>query len=267
MSLLFFNGAMGTELMRRCPAYPNSTLRCNQLFPQVVTQIHKDYALTGCQYFSTNTFEALYRAANGDLTTATLCQQAVDHLCQAVDKSPKYFSIGPVGSNLCSSKELVRFLRPLIKLGNACDGWIVETQTDLAQAATTIDVINEGSSLPIILSFSPNQYADNSESQDFAEKILSMFHNKVQVLGFNCGYGPWSLLNPLKALRRITDRPLYVAPNLSPTEKKEDQLQDLLNASQAYAQLSVSFIGGCCHTTPSMMNRLMQNSLTTKKDS
>lgn len=141
--------------------------------------------------------------------------------------------------------------------GRGVDLFILETYASLAELTVTIEAIRAQSSLPIIAQMT---FTDDGKTltgvmpQQAARQLRDL---GVDVIGLNCGVGPLTALEVLRAFAPLVDVPLAIQPNAGfPRRVGGRTLYPLASpelfsefAHQALA-LGARLIGGCCGTTP-----------------
>ena len=86
----------------------------------------------------------------------------------------------------------------------------------------------------------------------------------ADVIGFNCGLGPKQMIPLVEELEKYTSTPIMVNPNAGLPESVNgetvynvdpDEFSDLM---AQIADLGVSYLGGCCGTTPAHIKALIE---------
>ena len=257
----FFDGGMGSMLNLSAGELPEPL---NITEPDRVLKIHRAYAEAGAEYITTNTFGA-----------NSLKYDNVDELVKAgvslAKKAGKKVAldIGPTGKLLKPMGDLdfekaVEIFSDVIKAGaNGSDVVIIETMSDTYELKAAVLAAKENCKLPIIASMIFDENARLLTGADVQTACAMLEGLGVDVIGFNCGLGPKQMIPLLKELRRHTSLPIIVMPNaglpesingktvynVSPDEFAEDM--------KAIAETGVSYLGGCCGTTPEHIRQMI----------
>ncbi|SFE95136.1 Methylenetetrahydrofolate reductase [Peptostreptococcus sp. D1] len=140
---------------------------------------------------------------------------------------------------------------------------VIETMTDLYEVKAAILVAKENTSLPVFctMTFEKNKRTFTGCSLEaFAATVEGL---GVDAFGINCSLGPDEIFPMAKILSEISSTPLIVKanaglPNLN-TGKYDIDENDYAVWADKIAQLGVKYIGGCCGTTPSHIEKLSNN--------
>jgi methionine synthase I (cobalamin-dependent)/5,10-methylenetetrahydrofolate reductase len=141
--------------------------------------------------------------------------------------------------------------------GRGVDVFILETYSALAELTVTIEAAQALSSLPIIAQMT---FAEDGKTLTGVTPQQAAMHLRglgVDVIGLNCGVGPLTALEVLRAFAPLVDVPLAIQPNAGfPRRVGGRTLYPLASPElfSDFAQQAVSLgarlIGGCCGTTP-----------------
>ncbi len=268
---LLCDGAMGTLLYARGVPLDACFDVLNINSPGLVQAIHSEYIAAGADCIETNTFGAnrFKLAVHGlesrvreiNLRGVKLARDARETMGRDV---LVLGSMGPLG----------KYLAPLGALGEAearealrgqaeglleggVDAFIVETISDLREAALAVEAIRSVTDLPIVA-----QVAFTDEGVTFlgrtpAEVARALCALPVQVIGANCSVGSSTLYEVLEQMRpEAGGRPIAIQPNAGLPSRVGERLIYLSSpaymADYAARMLSAGarLVGGCCGTTP-----------------
>ena len=264
--LLFFDGAMGTELQKRGLKTGELPERLNLTNPDVITDIHRSYLEAGSDIISTNTFganplkfsrEELEAVINGALDCA---KNAVN----AVGGKQRYIAldIGPLGKILKPFGDLyfedaVNAFAETIRIGaKGADLVIIETMNDAYETKAAVLAAKENCDLPI---FVTNVYDEKEKlmtGADAVSMIALLEGLSVDALGMNCSLGPKKMNEILETFARYSSTPLMLSPNAGlPRSENGKIVFDVSAEEYAHemvrsAEIGACVIGGCCGTTP-----------------
>jgi 5-methyltetrahydrofolate--homocysteine methyltransferase len=293
--ILVIDGAMGTQIQDiKVPdeAWIDSEGRdqegCNELLndtaPDLIRRIHKRYAMAGADLIKTNTFGTMpwvldeYQIGERAYELSQKGARLVKEICeeQSTEGSPKFVlgSIGP-GTKLPSLghihyDEMFEGYK-LCALGlidGGCDVFLLETCQDPLQIKAALhacEAANEERSveLPIMVSVTIELSGSMLIGTDATTIVTILEPFDILSLGFNCGTGPDQVKKHLKTLSELCAIPISVHANaglpqnrggytyypMGPDEFTEKQLEFT-------AFDGVSFLGGCCGTTPQHIQAL-----------
>jgi len=293
--ILVIDGAMGTQIQDlEVPAEAWIDDKgvdqegCNELLnhsaPDIIKRIHKRYAMAGADLIKTNTFGTMpwvldeyqmgERAYELSKKGAVLVKEICDEY--GTESSPRFVlgSIGP-GTKLPSLghihyDEMYEGYK-LCALGlidGGCDVFLLETCQDPLQIKAALhacEAANEERDvkLPIMISVTIELSGSMLIGTDAQTIVTILEPFDILSLGFNCGTGPDQVKKHLKTLSELCAIPISVHANaglpqnrggytyypMGPDEFTEKQLEFT-------AFDGVSFLGGCCGTTPQHIQAL-----------
>jgi len=290
---LIIDGAMGTQLQERADKIPESAWEglegCNELLnvtcPEVMSSIFHAYLTAGADLITTNTFGSFkwvldeygigHRAYELSRAGAAVCKAECEKF--STPEHPRFVlaSIGP-GTKLPSlghihyDEMLEGYTECCLGLiDGGADIFLLETCQDPLQIKAALHACEaankeRGTALPIMVSVTielAGSMLIGTDAQTIAT-ILEPFD--IISLGFNCGTGPEQYGKHVKTLSEVWEKPISVHANaglpqnrggfsyypMGPEEFAERQC-DFLSYD------GVSFLGGCCGTTPQHIRALV----------
>ncbi len=291
---LIIDGAMGTQLQQREDQIPKEAWQglegCNELLNVTATDIMEDifnaYLIAGADLITTNTFGAFswvldeYGIANRAYELSYAGAQLVRKKCDefSTKEHQRYVlgSIGP-GTKLPSlghigyDEMFVGYKECALGLiDGGVDIFLLETCQDPLQIKIALHACEAASKqrsvdIPIMVSVTielAGTMLIGTDTNTIAT-ILEPFN--ILSLGFNCGTGPDQIKKHVKTLSEIWDKPISIHANaglpqnrggytyypMGPDEFASKQ-EEFLNFN------GVSFLGGCCGTTPQHINALVK---------
>lgn len=302
---LIIDGAMGTQLQERADKIPQSAWEgiegCNELLnvtaPEIMGSIFHAYLTAGADLITTNTFGAFrwvledyeigHRAYELSRAGAAVCKAECDKF--STPEHPRFVlgSIGP-GTKLPSlghihyDEMLEGYTECCLGLiDGGADIFLLETCQDPLQIKAALhacDAANRerGTALPIMVSVTIELAGSMLIGTDAQTIATIMEPFDIISLGFNCGTGPEQYGKHIKTLSQVWGKPISVHANaglpqnrggfsyypMGPDEFAQHQCDFL-------AFDGVSFLGGCCGTTPQHIRALVNkvSSITPKKPS
>ncbi len=265
-SLVFFDGAMGTELQKRNLKTGELPERLNITNPETIEEIHLSYLEAGCDVISTNTFGANPLKFSKEELEAVV-SAAFDCAESAVKKAEgkeRYIAldIGPLGKILkpfgaLPFEDAVNAFAQVINLGKKrADLILIETMNDAYETKAAVLAAKENSDLPI---FVTNVYDEKEKlmtGADALSMIALLEGLSVDALGMNCSLGPHKMNEILKTFSEYSSTPLMISPNAGlPRSENGRVVYDVQPSEFAKemvrsAQIGARVIGGCCGTSP-----------------
>ncbi len=267
--VFIIDGAMGTQLSARggMPG-PMANLNC----PDLVKAINADYKRAGAHIILTNTLTANRIALeHADLadkiqeineTGVKLARQAVGDECWICgDMGPTGKFLEPLGE-YTEQQFYDCFAEQATILAEAgVDLIIIETMTDVREAAVAVKAARAAAGLPVIacIAFDPARDGDyRTMMGDTVERAVEeLAEAGADAIGANCGtIDPIEMSEVIARMRAITNMVLVAEPNAGKPELAAGEVTFKLSPEE-FAKGAVkcvgagaTLIGGCCGTTP-----------------
>ena len=290
---LIIDGAMGTQLQERDAKISQEAWEgnegCNELLnvtaPEVLEEIYSAYLTAGADLITTNTFGAFpwvldeYQIGARAYELAKAGAAVVRNMCDkfASSEQPRYVlgSIGP-GTKLPSLghihyDEMLEGYTICAEglIDGGVDVFLLETCQDPLQIKAALHACeaanaSRNTQIPIMVSVTielAGTMLIGTDAQTIAT-ILEPFD--ILSLGFNCGTGPEQVLKHVKTLSEVWGKPISVHANAGLPQNRgghsyypmgPDEFADRQEAFLAFN--GVSFLGGCCGTTPQHIRALV----------
>ncbi len=302
---LIIDGAMGTQLQERDDKIPKSAWEgnegCNELLnvtcPEVMSSIFHAYLTAGADLITTNTFGAFnwvldeyqigHRAYELSRAGAQVCRDECDKFSTA--KHPRFVlaSIGP-GTKLPSLGH-IHYDEMFSGYTECCLGlidggadiFLLETCQDPLQIKAALHACEaankeRGTDLPIMVSVTIELAGSMLIGTDAQTIATIMEPFDILSLGFNCGTGPEQYGKHVRTLSEVWGKPISVHANAGLPQNRGGYSYYPMGPDE-FAQLQcdflnydgVSFLGGCCGTTPQHIRALVNkvSTITPKKPS
>jgi homocysteine S-methyltransferase len=274
--VLIGDGAMGTMLYTH-GAFLNACFdELNLSRPDLVKQIHSEYIDAGCDFIETNTFGAnAFKLARFGLA------DSIDKINAAAVKLAKEAAanrdilvagaVGPTGlSNPTPNDELTKALSDAFTGQTAAlarsgvDFLLLETFSNPAELLIAIDAASK-TGLPLMAQMTCTEQFETFFGAPLETAILPIArHPAVVAVGLNCSLGPSDMLEALKRLRKVTDKPLSIQPNAGLPRRVEGRTlymstpEYMAEFAKRFFEHGARVIGGCCGTTPEHIRRIAQ---------
>ncbi len=275
---VFFDGAMGTELLDRGLILGDSAERFSAYFADIIKDIHKAYFDVGVDVIHTNTYGAtkisLGKKMEGKIALVNLRQVEL-----AREVCPKNgYVAGNIGPNAALLERdggeytLQMFqeafeeqIDALIKGG--VDLFSIETMYYLDEAKLAVKLIKEKCNLSVAVSMTFDKgvegYRTPVDNKTVQECIPELEKAGADIVGCGCTLGSYEMINLAKEIKKIATKPVLVQPtagaplniggkNLYPITP-ERFARDMLEMHN----LGVEALGGCCGTTPKHIEKMI----------
>jgi len=268
-----FDGAMGTQLYARGVFLNVCYDELSLGRPELVRQIHRDYADAGAEILETNTFGAnpVKLSAYGLAERAEEINRAAARLAReaAGTRASVAGAIGPLGIRIepwgptSRDEATAHFRRQVLGLlEGGVDGFVLETFSDLAEIECAYAAVRAESDLPVVAQMTLGGDGRTAYGTDARHIARALTELGADVVGLNCSVGPAVMLDAVEEMAETTTRPLSAQPNAGLPRTVRDR--QIYMASPEYVaeyarrmiQLGVRFVGGCCGTTPAHVRAL-----------
>ena len=282
--IMVSDGAMGTMLQKAGLKSGECPESWNMSNPDAISAVAEAYVNAGSNIIGANSFGAnSYKlkefgidsssVKDYNVAAATLAKKAIG------DSGFVAASVGTTGQILedeggfatyediyNSYKEQVMALEE-----GGADAVCIETQYSKLEADAAIKATKENTNLIVICTFTFEQGARGYRTMmglTPGMAIESAIESGADIVGANCGNGIEGMIEIVKEIRAVTDKPILIHANAGlpvlengvtvfkdTPEKMAGKVGDLINAG-------ANIIGGCCGTTPehiSAMAHVIEN--------
>ena len=275
---LIFDGGVATELYERGFYINRLYEELNLSNPKDVAGVHESYIDSGAMVITTNSFSIPSpQLEKYDLKSKQrdLLHGAIEAAALAVKNKGSQtaigLSFGPMGVLIeplgpTSQEEvrseyetLARHSRELPKY----QLYILETFSNIDELECAIDGIRRVDALTPILASITTMSSEILFIKTFAERIGT--RTDVQYLGINCSEGPHDLLQSLKVLNPLTQKPIIIQPNAGIPRNINGRYfymtspDYLAKHAKRFIEAGASGVGGCCGTGPSHIKAIAQS--------
>jgi methionine synthase I (cobalamin-dependent)/5,10-methylenetetrahydrofolate reductase len=273
---LLADGAMGTMLYARDIDFEECLDALNISKPDVISDIHRQYAAAGADVIETNTFGAnRYKLEHHSLASnvAEINARGVELARQASRdvRAGIYVagSVGPLGVQLAPLGPVKLtdaydvFHEQIVALADAgADLLVLETFSDINEIEQAIRAARAACDLPIVAQMSftrDNSTTLGGTAESVATRLLEL---QVDVIGANCSTGPRRMLDVVSTMYGVAQYkrqsiPLISAmPNAGFPEVRAERLayparpEYFGEYASRFIAAGVRLVGGCCGTTP-----------------
>src|SRR6266545_282005 len=265
--VLVCDGAMGTMLYARGIFLNRSFDELNLTQPDLVAEVHKEYARAGADVIETNTFGAnrVKLAAFGlaERVHAINVQGAKIARHAARDEIYVAGSIGPLGIRIepwgkTGVDEAEEYFREQARalLEGGVDLFVLETFRDVNEIGAAIKAVRSICDLPIVAQMTTEEDGNSLDGVAPETFVPDLEARGADVVGLNCSVGPAAMLETLERMARVAHVKLSAQPNAGKPREIEGRNLYLCSpdymASYArrFINAGVRLVGGCCGTTP-----------------
>ncbi|HEX9565332.1 MAG TPA: bifunctional homocysteine S-methyltransferase/methylenetetrahydrofolate reductase [Gemmatimonadaceae bacterium] len=267
-AVMVFDGAMGTMLYARGVFINRCYDELNTRSPDLVRDVHAEYAAAGAEVLETNTFGAnrLKLAQYGLESHVAEINRAAARLARQVagDQALVAGAVGPLGIRLepygPTSLEEARaaFAQQMtpLKEGGA-DAFIIETFGDLDEIAQAVAAARQvDASTPVIAQMTIGTDGRTPFGATPEDVVRWLDALGADIVGLNCSVGPQGILEGIERMAPITTRKLSAQPNAGMPREVAGRAMYMASAEYmaSYArhlvQAGAKIVGGCCGTTP-----------------
>ena len=267
---ILLDGAMGTMLQQKGvkPGTVMETLSITA--PEWIEDIHRAYRAAGSEILYANTFGANrlklektgYSVEQIVSASISIAKRAADGALCALDIGPTGKLLEPNGS--LSFEEAYEVFAEVVKAGVSAgaDLIVIETMTDLYEMRAALLAAKEHSTLPVLCTMTFEADGRTFTGTDIRSAAISMTALGADAVGINCSLGPKEAGLLVQTMHEVTDLPTILKPNAGLPDPETgvydvDALQFAVDIAAA-ASNGVSFIGGCCGTTPEYIRAVKQ---------
>lgn len=258
----YFDGGMGSMLNLRPGELPE---KLNISDPDRVYRVHKAYVDAGADIITANTFGAnrLKYDNCDELVKAGVALAKKTGKKVALDLGPTGKLLKPMGD--LDFEECVGIYADVVNAGkDDADIVLIETMGDTYEIKAAMLAAKENCDLPIFVSMIFDEKGRLLTGADVKTACAVVEGLGADVIGFNCGLGPKQMIPLVEELEKYTSTPIMVNPNAGLPESVNgetvynvdpDEFSDLM---AQIADLGVSYLGGCCGTTPAHIKALIE---------
>jgi methionine synthase I (cobalamin-dependent)/5,10-methylenetetrahydrofolate reductase len=265
--VLVCDGAMGTMLYARGIFLNRSFDELNLTQPDLVAEVHKEYARAGADVIETNTFGAnrvkLGAFGLADRVHAINAQGAKIARHAARDHAYVAGAIGPLGirvepwgkTGVDEAEEYFREQAAALLEGGV-DLFILETFRDVNEIGAAIKAVRSICQLPIVAQMTTEEDGNSLDGVAPESFVPDLEARGADVVGLNCSVGPAAMLETLERMARVAHVKLAAQPNAGKPREVEGRhlylsSPDYMGSyARRFINAGVRLVGGCCGTTP-----------------
>lgn len=276
-SLLFLDGATGTELERRgfSLVAPGWSATAIEESPELLIEIHREYMQAGSNIVTANTFRTHARNLSGTrwsgqaralteraVTLARSGIQGMAYVAGSVAPLEDCYAPELTPSNVELLTEHRAHVRNLADAG--VDLLLIETQITIREALTAATACRE-IGLPFLVSFTVGRNGALLSGESLEEAARELIPFKPSAVLVNC-LPAMEVLGRLQALRAVAEAlPLGAYANTGRllgdgTWEATESVNPAVYAEFAaeWKEFGIKLLGGCCGTSPLHVEHLIK---------
>lgn len=264
MRIKFFDGSMGTMLQSAGLEAGELPELWNLTNKEKVLEIHNAYAQAGSEFITTNTFGAnRLKFGNADeIIKAGVALAKSTGKRVALDIGPTGKLLKPMGD--LDFNDAVDIFAQMINAGkDGADVVLIETMSDTYEIKAAVLAAKENCNLPVFVTMIFDEKGRLLTGADIKSAVTMLEGLGIDAIGFNCGLGPKQMLALVEEIRRWTELPIIVQPNAGLPESVNGKTvfnvspEEFAMYMKKCAELGVSYLGGCCGTTPKHIEEMI----------
>lgn len=271
---VIIDGAWGTQLQARGLPSGETPDGWNLTHADRVEEIPRAYVAAGSRVVLTNTFRgnrlALEAAGLADRVEKVNREAALISKRAAGKRAVVFGSIGPSGKMLCMGEVSAEELRDVFAQQAAAlaaggvDGLVLETMADLEEAKVAVEAA-KSTGLPIVACMCFDSGADKDRTMmgtTVEQAAEGLQQAGADVIGANCGQGIDGYIAVARRLAGATDLPIWIKANAGIPKLVDGKVvyettpEQFASRARELSEAGVSFIGGCCGTSPDFIQAL-----------
>ena len=274
--VILFDGGMGSEVFKRGikPGKLPDTLNIEQ--PDIIFEIHKSYYDAGADMCQSNTFGSSFINLENHNEGENIRKINLSGLKNIKKARPPnrliVADIGPSGEfrppvgKASPDQWISSFKKQVVILEDGIDLWHIETMSDIEEMKAALEAIQSISKKPIIssMTYKKTKRGYFTIMGDSLEKCVQFQEDqKVDVIGANCTLGSDEMVDLMKDLKLLTDKPISVKPNAGQPRINSDNIavydqpiKDFVRDIGEMIKLGAKVVGGCCGTSPATIREI-----------
>jgi 5-methyltetrahydrofolate--homocysteine methyltransferase len=139
------------------------------------------------------------------------------------------------------------------------DGFCVETMLAIEEAVVAVRAAKETTGLPVMATMTFEQGSRGLATQmgvTVTVAVEKLVGAGADVVGANCGYGAPPVIQAVREMRPLTDRPIMAQPNAGAPVLRDGRTvfvetpEGVATSSREVVSAGAAIIGGCCGTGP-----------------
>lgn len=270
MAIKILDGSMGNLLFSRVEGIGKLPEEFGVETPEIIEQIHREYAAAGSDIICTNTFGANpIKLKNCTYSLNKVIQSAYDNAKKGAPNKEIYLDVGPTGKliqpigdlSFDDAYECYKAVA-LESTKYEFDGVLIETMSDVLEAKAAILAFKEHTTLPVYCTMTFQEDGRTLNGTDPETMVNILEGLGVDGLGMNCSLGPAQVQRVVEEILKHATVPVVLQPNAGMPSIVEGQTtydvskEAFCDVMATYVDQGVAIVGGCCGTTPAYIELL-----------
>ena len=267
--VLIGDGAMGTALQASgiIKGGELADLLCLSN-PEAIVAVHRSFVEAGAQMLTTNTFNANALHLEGGpsveevYAAAAKCARKAGAQYVAGDIGPSGEMLEPYGE--LEEEEAYEIFAQQARAAAAagCDVIMLETFTDVNEAAVAVKAARAETDLPVIASMAYNAGTRTMFGNTPQQQVEMLCAAGAHVVGVNCSQGPTEMAPVVAELLEASPVPVSVRPNAGVPHTEDGKavfdvsVEEFASCMRQFLADGITIAGGCCGTTPAYIATL-----------
>lgn len=270
MAIKILDGSMGNLLFSRVEGVGKLPEEFGIETPEIIEEIHREYAAAGSDIICTNTFGA-------NPIKLKHCPYSLEEVIEAAFKNAKkgapnkeiYLDVGPTGKlivplgDLSFDEAYDCYKKVALESTKyAFDGVLIETMSDVLEAKAAILAFKEHTDLAVYCTMTFQEDGRTLNGTDPESMVNILEGLGVQALGMNCSLGPAQVKTVVEEILNYATIPVLLQPNAGMPSIVDGKTsydvskEEFCEVMASYVDSGVAIVGGCCGTTPAYIELL-----------
>jgi len=266
--IVFFDGAMGTMLLKAGLPRGGVPEIWNLEKPEVIMEIYRAYFNAGADVVHTNTFggSSLKLDVKGHASDMKVINMQAVELARRVcpdeafvagDIGPTGKMLKPMGDATVAELEQAFFEQAAVLIEAGVDILSIETMFSLEEALAALKGAKRAANTPVIAGITYYQtpmgyYTMMGETIEQCVETLS--ENGADAIASNCTLGSGDYIELTRQLCKISTIPVLIQPNAGKPVQNEDVISyeqspaEFVSDMKHIIDAGANMVGGCCGT-------------------
>ncbi len=241
--ILVLDGAMGTLISEKFKIDEKCREKVNELYPEIIAQIHRDYIEAGADFIKANTFncskEALIKYGEDPEKSYLYALKGA----KLAKESALKYNKKSVGTFCLGDESQIDGI-----LDGDTDFILIETIFDYNEGKKSLRLLKERLAekkrkKPIMISFAVNKIGQLYSGENVLDILNEFIVEDVFSIGINCSEISDEIIMLFEKMRKATTLKISCQPNSDGNIKKY-----LLELSKCLNEGVLDIVGGCCGT-------------------
>lgn len=267
---ILLDGSMGNLLFSRVEGIGKLPEEFGIEKPEIIQEIHREYAQAGSDIICTNTFGANpIKLAECPYDLAQVIEAAYKNAKIGAPEKRIFLDVGPTGKLIepigdATFDQIYDCYKALAVESTlyAFDGVLIETMSDVLEAKAAILAFKENTDLDVYCTMTFQEDGRTLNGTDPETMVNILEGLGVKALGINCSLGPAELQDIVGEVLKYASVPVIAQPNAGMPSVVDGKThydvtkEAFVDVMADFVSKGVSIVGGCCGTTPAYIELL-----------